>query len=355
MSGMKNIAIICFILTPFQLFSQTTGKLYDKRDGKTYQTVKIGNHWWMAENLNYGTKINGNTNQTSNGFVEKYCYSNLGSNCNTGGALYQWNEMMNYTTFPVNQGICPAGWHVPTDDEWKELEIYLGMSVADANLTGFRGTDQGTQLKSGGSSGFNATLDGYMTSPDNYVRYGTGNSFWTATDLYARYLLDTRTEVYRWSTLSKSYGLSLRCKKNTVVLTEQPVSYVPALKTSLQYRWADFDNDNDIDLLVTSNELDKWGYSLTKQMFTIVYKNNGSGVFTETSLMPDSVSMGSSSVGDYDNDGDIDIIVSGAMGIDEITGPGITVGAPYTRIYQNNITSFDVIETEIMNLCRIVV
>ncbi len=349
---MKNLTILFILSIPLQLLAQTTGKLTDKRDGRVYQTVRIDNHWWMAENLNYGTRINGGTNQTSNGIVEKYCYDNLESNCNTRGALYQWNEMMNYTTFPVNQGICPVGWHVPSDDEWKELEIYLGMSEADANLTGFRGTDQGTQLKAGGSSGFNANLDGYMTTADNFIREGEGNCFWTATDIFARYLLDSRTEVYRWSTPSKSYGLSLRCKQNTVVLTEQPVSYIPSSKTSLHYSWADLDKDNDLDLLVTSNELGKYGNALMNQMFTKIYKNNGSGVFSKTSLIADSVSMGSSSVGDYDNDGDLDIIVSGASEIYVIVGPGITVGIPYTRIYQNNITSFDPIETNIANLCR---
>ena len=137
-----------------------------------------------------------------------------------------------------------------------------------------------------------------------------------------------------------------------VKFIEQPVSYIPASKTSLHYSWADLDNDNDLDLLITSNELDKYGNALLNQMFTKIYKNNGSGSFSKTSLITDSVSMGSSSVGDYDNDGDLDIIVSGAAEIYVITGPGITLGFPYTKIYQNNITSFVPIETNIVNLCR---
>ena len=63
----------------------------------------------------------------------------------TYGALY--GSMYNW--FAVNTGnLCPTGWHVPTDDEFKTLSVYLGMTPADADLWGWHGTDQGTQLKS---------------------------------------------------------------------------------------------------------------------------------------------------------------------------------------------------------------
>lgn len=110
-----------------------TGIITDSRDGKTYKTVKIGDQWWMAENLNIGTQINsdrGGYLQTDNNITEKYCYDNLESNCDTYGGLYEWPEMMQYTssdtgTIGTTQGICPSGWHIPTEAEWKELMEYL--------------------------------------------------------------------------------------------------------------------------------------------------------------------------------------------------------------------------------------
>ena len=91
--------------------------LSDSRDGQIYNTVQIGTQCWMAENMNIGTRINGSGDQTNNGTIEKYCYDDNEANCDTNGGLYQWNEMMQYTTMEGAQGICPAGWHIATDAE----------------------------------------------------------------------------------------------------------------------------------------------------------------------------------------------------------------------------------------------
>jgi uncharacterized protein (TIGR02145 family) len=61
-------------------------------------------------------------NQTDNGTIEKYCFDNTETNCDVYGGLYQWNEMMQYSTAPGVKGICPTGWHLPTDAEWCTLE-----------------------------------------------------------------------------------------------------------------------------------------------------------------------------------------------------------------------------------------
>jgi uncharacterized protein (TIGR02145 family) len=63
----------------------------------------------MAENLNIGTRIDGANNQANNGTIEKYCYSDNTSNCDTYGGLYQWDEAMQYVTTEGTQGICPSG------------------------------------------------------------------------------------------------------------------------------------------------------------------------------------------------------------------------------------------------------
>lgn len=99
--------------------------LIDERDGQEYSTVQIGEQCWMAQNLNIGTPVDGMGDQTNNGTIEKYCFNNNGSYCEVYGGLYQWDEMMQYTTQEGAQGICPEGWHVPTDAEWTALTDYV--------------------------------------------------------------------------------------------------------------------------------------------------------------------------------------------------------------------------------------
>ena len=95
-------------------------------EGNPYNTVVIGDQCWMLENLNTGDRIDGANNQTDNNNIEKYCYADLESNCDIYGGLYQWDEMMNYTTQEGTQGICPYGWHIPTRAEWTALTDSLG-------------------------------------------------------------------------------------------------------------------------------------------------------------------------------------------------------------------------------------
>jgi uncharacterized protein (TIGR02145 family) len=66
--------------------------------------------------------INVSQYQSNNSIIEKYCYDNNLDSCTKYGGLYQWNEIMQYTTQQGVQGICPTGWHLPTDEEWKVLE-----------------------------------------------------------------------------------------------------------------------------------------------------------------------------------------------------------------------------------------
>lgn len=194
--------------------------LTDTRDGKRYPTVLIGSQCWMARNLNVGVKItNGAQLPANNGITEKNCYNNDTNNCNTYGGLYDWNELMNYSAVESSQGICPNGWHVPSDHEIIILEMELGMDSVTAHLNNvWRGTNQGTQLKSGGSSGYNALLSGrsipggYFDVINQYEYIYTSTIYGSCA--YRRCLSSGATNVGRYNTFPQNYALSVRCLKN---------------------------------------------------------------------------------------------------------------------------------------------
>jgi uncharacterized protein (TIGR02145 family) len=108
-------------------------------DGNQYAIVKIGTgrfeQYWMAENLKVGIAIDSTQVPTDNGIIEYYCYRDKLFLCAEYGGLYQWDELMNYNGTEGSRGICPAGWHVPTNQEFYDLEVFLGgMHVAGGKL-----------------------------------------------------------------------------------------------------------------------------------------------------------------------------------------------------------------------------
>lgn len=179
--------------------------------------LTIGTQTWAKANLNVGTMITGVTAQTNNSTIEKYCYNNTESNCTTYGAFYQWDEAMQYVVTQGAQGICPAGSHIPSDNDWKILEVQLGMSQAQADASGWRGTDQGTQLKSGGASGLNMPLAGRRYTDGSFGNLSSYAGLWSSSEsgVYAwyRYLDSGLATVYRGVT-GKGVGYSVRCMGN---------------------------------------------------------------------------------------------------------------------------------------------
>jgi uncharacterized protein (TIGR02145 family) len=157
--------------------------------GQTYNTVKIGNQCWLKENLNIGTMIPVSTSQTNNSNIEKHCYNDLAANCTTYGGLYMWEEMMQYTTVAGVKGICPSGWHLPTDEEFSTLSTYLGgESVAGGKMKSTGTIEGGTGLwYSPNSSATNTSV--FTGFPGGYASYSSGLSyyygytgyFWTST------------------------------------------------------------------------------------------------------------------------------------------------------------------------------
>ena len=206
--------------------------LIDSRDGKAYSTVQIGTKCWMSENLNIGTRIDGPIDQSNNSMIEKYCYDDSETNCNTYGGLYLWGEMMQYVTTEGTQGICPTGWYLPTDDEWKTMETCLGMSQSEADATNWRGTDEGGKMKEAGtshwdspntgatnSSGFTALPGGWRSYYNgSFVEFSTHGHWWSSTefsdnDAWYRRLYYDYSQVNR-NLFSKMNGRSVRCIKN---------------------------------------------------------------------------------------------------------------------------------------------
>ncbi len=222
---MKNTFTLCCFLLIFTIskssFSQWEcgDTLIDYRDGQSYPTVKIGTQCWLAKNLNIGKMLKGGDISTNNDTIEKYCYGDNETNCDIYGGLYIWDEMMNYTNTESSQGICPDGWYVPSDQEMKELEIALGMKPETAELYNtWRGTDQGTQLKSGGSSGYNALLSGARISVSSFMQLNSYEFIHTSTEAgnyaWRRCVRNDASSVGRFNSYPKTYALSVRCILN---------------------------------------------------------------------------------------------------------------------------------------------
>lgn len=168
----------------YQFDAEFETELTDPRDGKIYDVVEIGGKAWMAENLNYGQRIDGFFNQEDNQNSEKYCYEDIESNCNTYGGLYQWNEMMQYNTTPGIQGICPEGWHLPTDDEWTSLVDYIGGGDIAGGKLKEKGTTHWDSPNTGATneSGFLALPGGECVDFGNFYFLGTHAYFWSSTE-----------------------------------------------------------------------------------------------------------------------------------------------------------------------------
>ncbi|MDD4150892.1 MAG: fibrobacter succinogenes major paralogous domain-containing protein [Bacteroidales bacterium] len=197
--------------------------LVDSRDSQSYPTVEIGGKCWMAANLNVGTQITEATNPTDNSQIEKHCYGDDSNKCALYGGLYQWDETMDYSTTEGAQGICPTGWHVPSDEEFKQLEISLGMSAADADLNNtWRGDAQGvgTAMKEDGSSGLNIQLAGRKIGVFGFE--GSAGYIWCSTEGIAypsethamRRCWGSSSGVGRYDSFSKTSSFSVRCVKD---------------------------------------------------------------------------------------------------------------------------------------------
>ena len=168
-----------------------------------YHTIQVGGQCWMKENLNVGEMIMGNQTQTNNGTIEKYCYANSTDLCNARGGLYTWDELMQYTTKQRARGICPEGWHIPTDEEIKVLEGMVDSNYPIGhpvwNQTDWRGFDAANNLKStsGWANNGNGTdMYGYRLLATGYWYEGGFFDLSNGTTLYSS-TLNNNSPWYR--------------------------------------------------------------------------------------------------------------------------------------------------------------
>ena len=212
------------------------------KDGNKYDAVKIGNQVWIAENLKTTKYADGTP--ISRGYGESYDVGywyypdDNSANKETYGLLYNWKAVMrNSPSSSSNpsgvQGICPDGWHVPSDAEWTELTDYVSsqnqyqcnsnsgnIAKALASTTGWNSSTTvcavGTNPSANNATGFSAVpAGGYYGS---YYGFGSGADYWSATEYnsgsaYRRYLGYDNANVGRDND-DESNGLSVRCVRD---------------------------------------------------------------------------------------------------------------------------------------------
>ncbi len=204
-------------------------------DGNVYSVVTIGSQCWMAENLKTSQYRNGDAiptglsaeawENTDEGNIGAYAvYNDDPANDVTYGKLYNWYAVDD------SRGLCPTGWHVSSDAEWKEMEMHLGMSLSEANSAGYRGTDEGGKMKSTSSlwnspnvgatneSGFSGLPGGRRNYGGSFGDIGGNGYWWSSTELSAsfawyRKLYYDGSGVYRFDYYKRT-GRSVRCLRD---------------------------------------------------------------------------------------------------------------------------------------------
>ena len=226
---MKMLVKIMFaLIAVFAMVSTAAPQetMKDSRDGKTYKTVKIGSQIWMAENLNYKT-------------TNSYCLDNKHANCSKYGRLYTWSAAMDSVgkwstngkgcgygetcspTDPV-RGVCPEGWHLPTELEFDILIDAVG-GWKDAGVM-LKSTTGWKDRNGTGDFGFSALPAGDGNGYGDFSSLGYGAYFWSSTEVYTdhaslMHLYDKfgRDEVSMDSDYKNS-RLSVRCLRDRAVV-----------------------------------------------------------------------------------------------------------------------------------------
>jgi len=200
---MKSFILIFFFSFSYFGFSQSKDLLKDVRDGKSYKVVKIGTQTWMAENLNFNIGNN------------CWCYNEDTINCQTYGRLYGWE---------IAKSACPNGWHLPSDDEWKQLTKFLGENsvvggkLKEPRIAHWSSPNKNLDYKTVNISGFTALPGGYRGDEGTFRYIGLYGHWWTSSEMNS-------TDAWKWGlaydyayvnrlNYNKNFGFSVRCVKN---------------------------------------------------------------------------------------------------------------------------------------------
>lgn len=182
---------------PTLRFVPVTGTFTDERDGQVYKTVTIGKQTWMAQNLNYST---------ANG---SFTYNDDQANRKTYGLYYNISDI---------DEACPKGWHLPTDEEWQQLEVAAGMDPATAASKNWRG-NVSDNLIVGGVAKFDV-LYGGLHRQGRFAELGDKAYFWTASKMGVptinRIFQKGDGRIFREG-MGSAYGLNVRCVKDEVL------------------------------------------------------------------------------------------------------------------------------------------
>ncbi|MCF8358939.1 MAG: fibrobacter succinogenes major paralogous domain-containing protein [Prolixibacteraceae bacterium] len=230
-------AYVDILLEEIEYLKNLTGvsSFTDSRDGKTYQTIRIGGQIWMAENLAYLPSVNPPDEESvTDPYYYVYGYdgasvsaAKVAENYQTYGVLYNW---------PAATTACPSadGWHLPTDAEWTTLTDYLenngygyggsgddiGKAFAATSQWAFSATpgDVGNDITTNNSSGFSALPGGYRYLSGDFLSLGDFGYWWSGTEFdssnaWYRPLYYYHSEVYRTNG-THDYGFSVRCVKD---------------------------------------------------------------------------------------------------------------------------------------------
>ena len=204
-------------------FEKDSGTFTDERDNHEYKWVRIGNQIWMAENLAYAPTVCGSTGNCGIYVYDYQGTGNYGENYGLYGCLYDWETA---------QKVCPDGWHLPSDEEWMELEQFLGMPEKELDKGGIRGEDAnvGGKLKEDGNTHWNSPNTGSTNEVDFCARAGglfderfssfkEISSFWTSSKVPGEESAIGRALYGNYKGIMRNVGslnncYSVRCLKN---------------------------------------------------------------------------------------------------------------------------------------------
>jgi uncharacterized protein (TIGR02145 family) len=211
---------------------ELTTSFRDSRDGRLYPVINIGSTIWMAENLAYMPSV---SPPDQGSFSERFYYVNgyRGTSVLMAKSTDNYKKFGVLYNFPAALGACPQGWHLPGDDEWKELEVFLGMPDSDRDKMGMRGlgidqllkAENGWSINGNNTSGFSALPAGFcfpgmeFTEDGPVSIFGANHATWWTSTVYAtnnawfRSVLQNESGIVR-GVHPSSYGLSVRCIKN---------------------------------------------------------------------------------------------------------------------------------------------